>query len=268
MKTLSSVQNTAIQEIYSGAIGKLWELVMGEQIHINGFQSSCNLLSASGIKEGMRGVDLCCCSGAGMRFLLTIGNVGHMTGVDFTQAQIDLGTSRMKALPQLAEKWDYVLSPATKTPLSENQFDFVWGEDAWVYVDDKPQLIKEAARIVKPGGIVAFTDWCEGEEMTQEEADRFLNFMQFPTIASIDDYKKMIADAGLELVEATNTQMFAPCVDFYIQMLTIQHTFDALSIVGFDQNMMAALSSEMVFTQNLAHANKVIQARFIARKPL
>ncbi len=265
MKTLKTVENQSIQDIYSGAVGKLWELVMGEQIHIGGFNSSCNLLSASGIQPGMKGVDLCCCSGAGMRFLFKIANVAEMTGVDFTQAQLDLGKTRMAELG-LTERTHFIHAPATETTLPDNTFDFVWGEDAWVYVDHKPELIKEAARIVKPGGIVAFTDWCEGDNMSDEEADRFLGFMQFPTMASQSDYEKMIADAGLELVESTRTDLFAPCVDFYIQMLTLQHTFDALRIINFDQNMMAALSEEMVNTQNLARAQKVVQCRFIARK--
>ena len=44
----------------------------------------------------------------------------------------------------------------------ERQADFVWGEDAWCYVVDKKQLIAEAVRLVKPGGMIAFTDWIEG----------------------------------------------------------------------------------------------------------
>ena len=57
---------------------------MGEQIHIGGFQSSMDLAQRAGIAAGSRGVDLCCCTGAGMRFLARFLNVAHMTGVDAT----------------------------------------------------------------------------------------------------------------------------------------------------------------------------------------
>jgi SAM-dependent methyltransferase len=31
-----------------------------------------------------------------------------------------------------------------------------WSEDAWCYVADKPKLIAEAVRMVRPGGVIAF----------------------------------------------------------------------------------------------------------------
>ncbi len=70
-----------VQTIYSGAEGQLWELLMGEQIHIGGFASSTDLAAFGGVKPGMSGVDFCCCSGAGMRFLLKISGVSRMEGL-------------------------------------------------------------------------------------------------------------------------------------------------------------------------------------------
>lgn len=32
-----------VQGVYSGAEGNLWELIMGEQIHVGGFKSSMEL---------------------------------------------------------------------------------------------------------------------------------------------------------------------------------------------------------------------------------
>ena len=37
-------------------------------------------------------------------------------------------------------------------------FDVVIGQEAWCHVPEKPQLISECARVVKPGGVIAFTD--------------------------------------------------------------------------------------------------------------
>jgi len=39
-----------------------------------------------------------------------------------------------------------------KGGLPSDSADFVWSEDAWCYVPDKPKLIAEAARIVRRGG--------------------------------------------------------------------------------------------------------------------
>lgn len=57
-----------VQAVYDGPEGLLWELVMGEQIHVGGFTSSKALADKAGIRAGMRGVDLCSALGAGCRF--------------------------------------------------------------------------------------------------------------------------------------------------------------------------------------------------------
>ena len=52
MKKLEGIGLKNVQEVYSGAEGILWELIMGEQIHIGGFKSSMDLADKAGIKKG------------------------------------------------------------------------------------------------------------------------------------------------------------------------------------------------------------------------
>ena len=75
MKSVSGIGLKDVQAVYGGPEGELWELVMGQQIHIGGFRSSMDLAEKAGIGPGMTGVDLCCCNGAGMRFLVRFRNV-------------------------------------------------------------------------------------------------------------------------------------------------------------------------------------------------
>jgi hypothetical protein len=49
-------------------------------------------------------------------------------------------------------------------------------------------------------------------------------------------------------------------------MLNMQLTYDALKLIGFDTELMQSLGGEMVFIQQLAHANKICQGRFVASK--
>jgi len=80
----------------------------------------------------------------------------------------------------LADRIDFRLADVCESGLPDGQADFVWGEDAWCYVVDKSKLIAEAARIVKPGGVIAFTDWVEGSAgLSNEEAAAFLLGMKF-----------------------------------------------------------------------------------------
>ncbi|MEN6576221.1 MAG: methyltransferase domain-containing protein [Phycisphaerales bacterium] len=265
MKSVSGIGLKDVQGVYSGPEGRLWELVMGEQVHIGGLTSSMDLAEQAGIGAGMKGVDLCCCNGAGMRFLVRFRNVAHMTGVDATQTVVELGKQRCKQAG-LADKIDFTLADVCNSGLPANSADFVWGEDAWCYVVDKNKLIAEAARIVKPGGVIAFTDWVEGKDLSQPEAQRFLRFMKFQNIQSLGGCRDLLKANGCEVIAAKDTGRFAPCIDLYLNMLGLQLTYDTLQIIGFDQDLMAALAAEMAFAQQLAHAGKIVQGLFVARR--
>ncbi len=266
MKSIAGVGLCDVQAVYGGPEGRLWEMVMGEQIHIGGFASSMALAEKAGVAPGMSGVDLCCCSGAGMRFLTRFRNVARMHGVDATEAMVELGRSRCREEGS-ADRITFTLGDACATGLPGGQADFVWGEDAWCYVVDKTRLVAEAARLAKPGGLIAFTDWVEGPSpMIDGEADRFLKFMKFPNVLSLDDYVALLTDNDCDVVTAEDTKQFTPHVDLYLNMLNMQLTYDALQIIGFDMGLMTSLGGEMNFMRDLAHAGKIAQGRFIAKK--
>jgi ubiquinone/menaquinone biosynthesis C-methylase UbiE len=266
MKTTEGVGLSDVQAVYDGERGDLSELIMGEQIHIGGFQSSMDLAERAGISAGQHGVDLCCCSGAGMRFLVRFRNVASMVGVDATQTVVERGQQRCQE-EGLADRIRFILGDSCDTGLPDAEADFVWGEDAWCYVVDKGKLLAEAVRIVRPGGTIAVTDWVEGPTgLPDDEAQMFLQFMRFPSLLSIDDYRRLLEEQGCQVVEASDTGRFAPHQDLYVKMLEMQLTYDALRILGFDLERKDLVLGVFKSYQQLAHAGKVAQGRFIARR--
>ena len=258
----SGMQLADVQNVYGGAEGRLWELVMGEQIHAGGFASSMELATRAGIKPGMKGVDLCSALGAGCRFLVT-NFKAVMCGVDATPRMVE---EARKRAPFDVWKIEFKLGDVLDVPYPSGAFDFVWGEDAWCYVTDKDKLVSEAARVLKPGGIVAFPDWVEGPAgLTTEEALRFNTFMKFPDLQSLPGYRALLEKHGFDVREAAPIE-FAKCVDLYIAMLTEQLTFDALRILGGDMELFKALGAEMVNMQQKTHAGKIGRGRFIGVK--
>lgn len=255
-----------VQAVYSGPEGALWELIMGEQIHIGGMVSSMDLASKAGIEPGMHGIDLCCCNGAGMRFLVRMRDAARMTGVDATATVVEAGRLRCQA-EGMSACIAFVLADVCASGLPDASADFVWGEDAWCYVEDKAQLIAEAVRLAKPGGVVAFTDWVDGPvAMSSEERERLLAFMKFPSMQSLDGYVALLKGHGCRMDVAENTGRFAAHVDLYLNMLNMQLTYDALKIINFDVPLLQAMGIEMVFLQTLAHEAKIAQGLFVARK--
>jgi len=265
MQRLPDVTLSDVQAVYTGPEADLWMLLMGEQIHIGGFRSSRDLAQQAGIRAGTEGVDLCCCIGAGMRFLVRFCGVKRMRGVDATARMVELGRSRC-AQEGLGGQIEFLQQDACHSGLPAQSADFVWGEDAWCYVQDKAALVAEAARIVKPGGTIAFTDWVEGPGLSQAEATRYLRFMKFPNVLTITEYSDLLVKNGCQVLHALDTGRFSSHVDLYLSMVDKQLTYDALKIIGFDTKMLETLSQEMVFMQGLAHAGKIAQGLLVARK--
>ena len=266
MKSVSDVGLADVTAVYNGQEGDLWELLMGQQIHIGGFKSSLDLAERAGIGTGLNGVDLCCCNGAGMRVLVRFRDVASMTGVDATETVVDRGRTRCQE-EGLGDRIRFVLGDVCNSGLPAASADFVWGEDAWCYVVDKPKLIAEAARLLKSGGTIAFTDWIEGPAgMSDAEAERFLRFMKFANVQDLDSYSRLLEENGCTVVAAEDTGRFAPHVDLYLSMVDMQLTYDAMRIIGFNMDVMQAIAGEFGFLRELAHAGKIAQGRFIARR--
>jgi len=266
VKSTNNIGLKEVQSVYSGPEGRLWELIMGEQIHIGGFASSMDLAEKAGIGSGMKGVDLCCCNGAGMRFLVRFQNVAQMHGVDATGTVVEQGR-RLCEQEGLSGKIKFTLADVCNSRLADESVDFVWGEDAWCYVVDKQKLIAEAARIIKPGGTIAFTDWIEGKAgLSDTEAERFLTFMKFPNVQNLDGYGNLLSINDCEVITASDTGRFGPHIDLYLNMLNMQLTYDALKIIGFNSDLMQSMAAEMIFMQELAHAGKIAQGLFVACK--
>jgi ubiquinone/menaquinone biosynthesis C-methylase UbiE len=265
MKAVTNIGLADVNAVYDGREGDLWELVMGQQIHVGGMQSSLELAERAGIGPGMHGVDLCCCNGAGMRLLVRLRDVASMVGVDATETVVARGRQRCQD-EGLADRVRLVLADACQSGLPDASADFVWGEDAWCYVGDKTRLVAEAVRMVKLGGVVAFTDWVEGPAgLSDADAERLLRFMKFPSLQDIAGYARLLADRGCEVLAAEDTGRFARYLDLYLDMIQMQLTYDALRIIGFDAVAMQTIGSDMAFLRELAHAGKLTQGRFVAR---
>jgi SAM-dependent methyltransferase len=202
-----------VRGAYDGLEGRLYELMMGELLHVGGLTSSLELAERAGITRDSRGVDLCCGNGASMRMLVQLANVGSMLGIELSEKQVERATSRALRAG-LEDRIRIVHGDACETGLADDEADFVWGEDAWCYVPDKPKLVAEAVRITRPGGTIAFTDWTLGTTPVPDaEREHFFSILKFPGLWTANAYRSALVDAGCEIVEICDTGRFARCFE-------------------------------------------------------
>lgn len=256
----------AADDLYGGPEGRLWELVAGEMLHCGGIGQTTAMAKEAGISQGDKVLDLCSGFGTSLRFLAKkFGIEGH--GLDISPYMVEQATKRTRA-EGLESQITYRQGSVYQVPWTDNSFDVVWGEDAWCYVDSKKDLIEEAARVLKLGGVIAFSDWMTGPSgLSATEAERIHGFMKFPSTESLRSYEGLLKKCGIRIMSSEDLcGQFAKSMDLYLRMIREQLTYDALRILGDDSQLLDQICEEWEFMIEMARKGKFGQGRIVAIK--
>jgi SAM-dependent methyltransferase len=255
-----------VSEVYAGPGGKLWELLMGEQIHVGGADQTDFLAKKVGLDKNKETylLDICSALGGPARHLAEIYGI-KVVGLDITPEMINEAIKRTEGKPY-ADKIEYRIGSALDIPARENTFDVVWGQDAWCYIRDKSRLFEEVNRVLKSGGILGFSDWIWGSvDVPESQADYLMEFMVFPDMQTFDGYSKLIGDFGMKIQEKEDLgDDFARHMDVYLSIL--QENKDNI-INGFGDELYNEAEKGVLAWKDAAHNKWVSRGLWIAKKP-
>lgn len=252
-----------VQDVYDGPGGLLWEAIMTEQIHSGGAEATDVLAKKLGLKKGMVVADLCSALGAPARHLVQKYGV-VVKGVDATKTMLDKARQRTKEAG-LDKFIEYYEGNVMDLPFKEASVDVVWGQEAWCYVTDKKRLLREAYRVLKPGGLIGFTDWIITGKISDEELAPLYDSMSFPYMETFEGYQKLLEEVGFKNIEAVdNTEAFAHCFDQYHGMVTVQMKPTILQNFGSD--LYGFAENLVTIWRKAAHEHKVGSGMFTAKK--
>jgi ubiquinone/menaquinone biosynthesis C-methylase UbiE len=118
------------------------------------------MVRALQLPKGSRGLDAGCGIGLQCHLLAwEVGPTGHVTGVDISTEMLDYGR-KMAEEAGMSERISFQEGDIASLPFDTNTFDWAWSADCVGYAPMEPlPLLKELARVVKPGGIVAIGAW-------------------------------------------------------------------------------------------------------------
>jgi ubiquinone/menaquinone biosynthesis C-methylase UbiE len=252
-----------VQAIYSGPVGVLWEMLMGEQIHVGGAAETDILAEKAKISKDTHVLDVCCALGGPARYI-TKKYGCKVTGLDATQKMVNEAITRT-AREGLTTQISYKLGDSLNMPFDDGTFDIVLGQDAWCYITDKAQLISEVARVIKPGGIVAFTDWIQVGNMTDDRWTELNSFMAFPYIETLDGYEKLLNENGFQVLEKEDiSEDFAKHCHIYQCML--RYELKDMIIKEYNEDLFNAADEGLNLWVTAADAGEVGRGRWIAKK--
>jgi ubiquinone/menaquinone biosynthesis C-methylase UbiE len=155
-------------------------------------------LEGLGVDASWRVLDVCCGWGVPTRYVA--GRFGcRVTGVDVTQRSIEFAR-KATAGTDVEPLVDFHQGSALDLPVETGAFDLVWSQDGFCHVPDRPRVLAECFRVLRPGGYLVFTDWMRGEFITREELRAFCDAWSFPGLETPDSYPPLLTTAGFEIV--------------------------------------------------------------------
>ncbi len=248
---------------YEGPVGIIWEMLMGEQIHVGGKQETDILAEIAGVNAGTRVLDVLSGLGGPARHLArTYG--ATVIGLDATGRMVDEAVART-ADEGLGDRITFRLGNALDMPFRSETFDIVWGQDSWCYVTDKDRLIRECSRVAVPGGTIAFTDWIQTGPMSDEEWRSLNTFMLFPYMETLDGYEKLLRRHGFVVRECEDLSGdFASYMHRYRDALTGDLKGRIVELFGTDVFM--DVERGIGLWVEAADEGKVGRGRFVGRK--
>jgi SAM-dependent methyltransferase len=130
-----------VVEVYSSFGGVLWEMLMGEQIHVGGESETTILAQKAGINEGTSVLDVCCALGGPARQLARTYGC-KVIGLDATQRMLEEAITRTAKMG-LASQVTYKLGNA----LTEEEWIALNSFMAFRYVETLAGYTDELKRL-------------------------------------------------------------------------------------------------------------------------
>jgi arsenite methyltransferase len=164
-----------------------------------------NPTAVAALNEGETVLDLG--SGGGIDVLLSarrVGAAGKAYGLDMTDEMLEL--ARVNQREAGVENVEFVKGTIEDVPLADDSVDVIISNCVINLSGDKPQVFREAARVLRPGGRFAVSDVVADEGM--DEATRADMAQWTGCIAGAltrADYRAHLEAAGFEAVEVQET---------------------------------------------------------------
>ncbi len=207
------------QDEYDDKLVTMLEIVWGAGFLSPGGAANVRRTVAGVDLEGCEVLDIGC--GLGGAALVLAGELGaHVTGIDL-EAPLVARAREAASDAGLAERAHFHVVDAGSLPFAAASFDHVFTSGVLIHVEDKPAMLADIFRVLRPGGWLLAYDWMKGTQPYSDDM-RYWFEMEGLTYSMdhIDNYARALAAAGFEDIhtEDGNADYRALCEHEYRQM--------------------------------------------------
>lgn len=170
------------------------ELFPHDQDHYGGLAANDVLAARAGIGKDTRLVDFCAGLGGPSRYFAHRYGA-DVTGIELTPARVK-GAEELTRRVGLQHRVRVIEGNVMQTSLAADSVDVVVSQEALLHVPDKPRALKEAHRILKPGGRIVFTDWVAHRPLSDADRQLMWQGMAVADLYDLPTYAELVHGAG------------------------------------------------------------------------
>ncbi len=197
-----------LKALGAGSAGPLTlaALAQVDQLHHGGLGLTKRLIDVAKIERGMHILDAGSGIGGGARHLAAVCGC-TVEAIDLTPEFVKTGTE-LDEIVGLSESISHRVGSVTDLPYENSGFDVVWSQNVTMNIADKPAMFAEALRVLRPGGVFAFTHLAEGNGEALDFPMPWANSTDTSFLGKPDEIFGQLNDAGFE--NAANHAPSAP----------------------------------------------------------
>lgn len=216
------------------------------------------LLDRAGIKAGDRVLDISCGYGGTLRTLARMGCETH--GMDISEHCVQIAREMNRA-EGLDDKIEVRVGDFHNIDSAPGQWDAVVCQESVIHSPDRPKVFSEVFRVLRPGGVFAFTDILTAEDADLERVEAAFSRLGAATGGTVRSYVEMAEAAGFEVTLVDERP--GDIRTHYDKLAEALQT----PVAGLDADAQSAIAQSIAHWQEaLAHGD-ITWACFVARKP-
>ena len=241
------------EDIHIGLYGTGEETVADASAAMTGY-----LLERAGVAPGLQVLDLACGFGGTLRTLARRGC--KVKGIDISQNCVD-HARKGNEKAGLADRIEVAVGDFHRVDSADDTWDAVVCQEAIIHSPNRPRVFTEVHRILRAGGVFAFSDILTGEEADVSKVEAAYARLGASPDATIATYQAMAEEAGLEILYVEE------------RLSDIRMHYDKLADLvaqptsGLDAEAVVAISKSIAHWQTALSDGDITWACFVARKP-
>ena len=148
---------------------------------------------------------------------------------------------------------------------TDASFEVVWSQDSLMYGADKSTILREAGRVLVPGGNLVFTDILANRDMPPQDRARLYARVNTPEMWDIQRYREALDELGFT---TQRVEDWSKHVALSYALVRDRVKEQSVALAGkIGEEAVQRTIDGLTFWIDSAHAGYVGWAFFVARKP-